>query len=103
MICQDAAIYCNEDDPFCTSRELHFMRCKRRLDVAWFRLMHEYMLMDMYEIFVGSLFKGLRNHDRGFEAFVRLLHGVLYYPSPPAGPCISKSVDNARSPKYVTL
>src|SRR3569833_1478229 len=66
MIKQDAAIFCDEDDPFRTARELHFMASTRRPDVVSFRTMHEYMLMDMYEIFVDEIFKGLKLHDRGF-------------------------------------
>ena len=59
-----------QDDPFRTARGLHFMGSIRRPDVGSFRTMHEYMLMDMYEIFVDELFKGLKNHDRGFENYV---------------------------------
>jgi hypothetical protein len=103
MIKQDAAIFCDEDDPFRTARELHFMASIRRPDVESFRIMHEYMLMDMYEIFVDELFKGLKNHDRGFAEFVRLLRAVLYPRHSPNRYRMPKSANDARSPKYVTL
>lgn len=103
MIKQDAAIFCDEDDPFRTARELHFMASTRRPDVEAFRIMHEFMLMDMYEIFVDEFFKGLKNHDRGFVEFVRLLHGLLYPRHSPSRHRIPKSADDARSPEYVTL
>jgi hypothetical protein len=103
MIEQDAAIFCDEDDPFRTARELHFMASTRRPDVESFRTMHEYMLMDMYEIFVDELFKGLKNHDRGFAEFVRLLHGILYPRHSPSRHRMPKSAEDARSPEYVTL
>jgi hypothetical protein len=79
------------------------MGSARRPDAASFRTMHEYMLMDMYEIFVDSLFKGLKNHDEEFAAFVRLLHGILYPSRKPRRHHIPKSAGAVRSPKYVTL
>lgn len=103
MIKQDASIFCDEDDPYRSSRELYFMTTTGRPDAASFRIIHEYMLMDMYEILAGDLFKGLRNHDRGFETFVRLLHGVLYPSKTPSRHRIPKSAGDARSPEYVTL
>lgn len=103
MIRQDAAIFCDEDDPFRSSQETQCSMYKRRPSAESFRVIHEYMLMDMYETFVDELFKGIRNHDRGFEEFVRLLHGVLYHPRPPSRHRMPKSADDARSPEYVTL
>ncbi|GAQ85107.1 DNA helicase II / ATP-dependent DNA helicase PcrA [Klebsormidium nitens] len=83
--------------------DLNVMASTRRPDVESFRTMHEYMLMDMYEIFVDEFFKGLKNHDRGFAEFVRLLHGLLYPRHSPSRHRIPKSADDARSPEYVTL
>jgi hypothetical protein len=103
MVRQDASIFCDEDDPYCASRERYFLGSARRPDAASFRIMHEYMLMDMYEIFVDSLFKGLKNHDEEFAAFVRLLHGVLYPSRAPRRHHIPKSAGAERSPEYVTL
>jgi hypothetical protein len=74
MLEQDVAIWCDVDDPYRTSVEVHHMGRSKKMDRSSFVIAFELILASLYDIMMSAHFSEVNNHDAAFAEFCSCMY-----------------------------